>query len=62
MMAVYFFELRLEQQYNFVGTMVKKSYQQFANQLMEFSNMTDYTWMNAVISYLEYLNLTNVNN
>ena len=27
--------------------------QQFANQLMEFSNITDYTWMNAVISYLE---------
>lgn len=27
--------------------------QQFANQLMEFSNLTDYTWMNAVISYLE---------
>ena len=27
--------------------------QQFANQLMEFSNITDYAWMNAVISYLE---------
>lgn len=27
--------------------------QQFANQLMEFSNLTDYKWMNAVISYLE---------
>lgn len=27
--------------------------QQFANQLMEFSNLTEYTWMNAVISYLE---------
>ena len=27
--------------------------QQFANQLMDFSNITDYTWMNAVISYLE---------
>jgi len=27
--------------------------QQFANQLMEFSNITDYTWINAVISYLE---------
>ncbi len=27
--------------------------QQFANQLMEFSNITDYTWMNAVIRYLE---------
>ena len=26
--------------------------QQFANQLMEFSNITDYAWMNAVISYL----------
>lgn len=27
--------------------------QQFANQLMESSNITDYTWINAVISYLE---------
>ena len=27
--------------------------QQFANELMEFGNITDYTWMNAVISYLE---------
>ena len=27
--------------------------QQFANQLMEFSNITECTWMNAVISYLE---------
>ncbi len=27
--------------------------QQFANQLIEFSNITDYTWVNAVISYLE---------
>lgn len=27
--------------------------QQFANQLMEFSNITEYKWMNAVISYLE---------
>lgn len=27
--------------------------QQFANQLMEYSNITDYTWINAVISYLE---------
>lgn len=27
--------------------------QQFANQLMEFSDLTEYTWMNAVISYLE---------
>lgn len=27
--------------------------QQFANQLMKFSNITDYMWMNAVISYLE---------
>ena len=26
---------------------------QFTNQLMEFSNITEYTWMNAVISYLE---------
>lgn len=27
--------------------------QQFANQLMEFSNIAECTWMNAVISYLE---------
>lgn len=27
--------------------------QEFANQLMEFSNITNYTWINAVISYLE---------
>lgn len=27
--------------------------QQFANQLMKYSNITDYTWINAVISYLE---------
>lgn len=27
--------------------------QQFANELMEFSNITDCTWINAIISYLE---------
>ena len=27
--------------------------QQFANELMEFSNITDCTWTNAIISYLE---------
>lgn len=27
--------------------------QEFAYKLMEYSNITDYTWMNAVVSYLE---------